>query len=68
MMDEIISPCISICKFDPDTGYCYGCWRTRNEKMTWRDASRDLRIEIIDELHVRREAAGGAPRRTSRIS
>ncbi len=33
----IISPCISICKTDPVTGYCYGCARTDEEKKTWKD-------------------------------
>ena len=33
----IISPCISICKTDPVTGYCYGCARTDDEKKTWKD-------------------------------
>ena len=28
----IISPCISICKTDPTTGYCYGCGRSNEEK------------------------------------
>ena len=28
----IISPCISICKTDPVTGYCYGCGRSNEEK------------------------------------
>ena len=28
----IISPCISICKIDPSTGYCYSCARTNEEK------------------------------------
>ena len=28
----IISPCISICKTDPTTGYCYGCGRSNDEK------------------------------------
>ena len=27
----IISPCISICKTDPSTGFCYGCGRTIEE-------------------------------------
>ena len=30
--DEVVSPCISICKTDPRTGYCYGCARTDEEK------------------------------------
>jgi len=37
--DEIISPCISICRTDPRTGYCYGCARTNEEKIMWKDES-----------------------------
>ena len=32
----IISPCISICKTDPVTGYCYGCARANEEKKIWK--------------------------------
>ena len=32
----IISPCISICKTDPSTGYCYGCGRNNEEKKIWK--------------------------------
>ena len=34
---KIISPCISICKTDYSTGYCYGCGRTEKEKIIWKD-------------------------------
>ena len=37
MSDKIISPCISICKTDPVSGYCYGCARTNDEKRKWKD-------------------------------
>ena len=37
MSKKIISPCISICKTDPVTGYCYGCARTDEEKILWKD-------------------------------
>ena len=37
MSKNIISPCISICKTDPVTGYCYGCARTEKEKKLWKD-------------------------------
>ena len=33
----IISPCLSICKTDPITDYCYGCARTNEEKKIWKD-------------------------------
>ena len=32
----IISPCISICRTDPKTGYCYGCGRSNDEKKIWK--------------------------------
>ena len=35
----IISPCLSICKTDPITGYCYGCARASEEKKIWKDAN-----------------------------
>ena len=39
MDNKIISPCISICKTDPITSYCYGCARTEEEKKLWKDES-----------------------------
>ena len=32
----IISPCISICRTNPKTGYCYGCGRNNDEKRNWK--------------------------------
>ena len=37
--DELVSPCISICRTDPRTGYCYGCARTNKEKAMWKNES-----------------------------
>ena len=37
MDKKIISPCISICRTDPITGFCYGCARTNEEKRQWKD-------------------------------
>ena len=34
---NIISPCISVCKTDPLSGFCYGCGRTNDEKLLWKD-------------------------------
>ena len=33
----IISPCISICKTDPLTGFCYGCGRSIDDKKMWKN-------------------------------
>ena len=32
----IVNPCISICKTDPVTGFCYGCGRTNDDKKKWK--------------------------------
>lgn len=36
---NIISPCISVCKTDPLSGFCYGCGRTNDDKILWKDES-----------------------------
>ena len=41
MNSKVISPCISICRTDPVTGYCYGCARTNEEKILWKDEKTD---------------------------
>ena len=48
----IVSPCISICKTDPVTGYCYGCARTNDEKRFWKkeettDTWKSENLELI---------------------
>ncbi len=48
----IISPCISICKTDPQTGYCYGCGRNNEEKKIWKhetttDKWKQKNLEVI---------------------
>ena len=56
-MDEVESPCISVCKMDPYTNYCLGCWRTRSEISGWSEASNEARWSIISNMHKRRKAA-----------
>ena len=34
---NIVSPCISVCKTDPISGYCYGCGRYSDDKKAWKD-------------------------------
>ena len=52
MNKKIVSPCISICKTDPLTGYCYGCARTEIEKKIWKDekTNNKWKKENITEL------------------
>ena len=51
-MSKPISPCISVCKTDPETGYCYGCGRTNEEKSIWKEENtssdwKQKNLEII---------------------
>ena len=51
----IVSPCISICKTDPSTGYCYGCARTSEERKIWKnpDTTDQWKTNNIKEIKER---------------
>ena len=55
MSNKIVSPCISICKTDPITGYCYGCARTIDEKKKWKneDTSFEWKVENLKIIITR---------------
>ena len=51
----IVSPCISICKTDPSTGYCYGCGRNNEEKRLWKqeETNDEWKKENLKEIENR---------------
>jgi predicted Fe-S protein YdhL (DUF1289 family) len=49
------SPCISLCKMSPDTGFCEGCLRTIDEIRAWRASDDDFKRAVWAEIR-RREA------------
>jgi predicted Fe-S protein YdhL (DUF1289 family) len=51
----IISPCISICKTDPQTGYCYGCGRSNKEKKLWKleNTSNQWKNDNLNDIQKR---------------
>jgi len=51
----IISPCISICKTDPLTGFCYGCGRSNEEKKIWKleNTTNEWKINNIKVIKTR---------------
>ena len=55
MNKKIVSQCISICKTDPLTGYCYGCARTEEEKKIWKnpETTNDWKKENLKVLTSR---------------
>ena len=55
MNKKIISPCISICKTDPRSGFCYGCARTDEEKKIWKisETSNEWKSKNLLEIQSR---------------
>tara|TARA_A100000164_G_scaffold83896_1_gene71654 strand:- start:921 stop:1169 length:249 start_codon:yes stop_codon:yes gene_type:complete len=51
----IVSPCISICKSDPVTGFCYGCGRNNEEKKIWKiqDTTDEWKRKNLTEIRKR---------------
>jgi len=54
----IISPCISICKTDPTTGYCYGCGRTIEEKKIWKFTETTDQWKIDNIIKIKKRLTG----------
>ena len=57
MSEKIISPCISICRTDPVTGFCYGCGRNNEEKKIWKtqDTTDAWKTKNLIEIRKRLE-------------
>ena len=51
----ITNPCISICKTDPITGFCYGCGRSDEDKKKWKseDTSDEWKKINLKEIQER---------------
>ncbi len=49
---KIISPCISICKYNKQF-YCIGCKRHMNEIIDWLDYTDEMRIAVMKDLKER---------------
>jgi len=54
----IVSPCISICKSDPVTGFCYGCARNTEEKLKWKDKNTDDEWKLKNLIEIRKRMQG----------
>ena len=50
------SPCISVCRIDPATSLCEGCYRTIEEISHWSLFDDDEKLAVWAELN-RRQAA-----------
>ena len=54
----ITSPCISICKTDPQTGYCYGCGRNNDEKKIWKLENTTKQWKNDNLINIQKRLAG----------
>ena len=54
----IISPCISICKTDPKTGYCYGCGRTTEERKIWKNTETTDQWKKDNIIQIKKRLTG----------
>ena len=54
----IISPFISICKTDPQTGYCYGCGRDNEEKKKWKLESTSNQWKNDNLISIQKRLSG----------
>ncbi|MGI9508099.1 MAG: DUF1289 domain-containing protein [Geminicoccaceae bacterium] len=57
-MIDLPSPCVGVCKLDPQTERCLGCMRTREEVVRWPHADETERLQILQRLRERRRSAG----------
>lgn len=53
-LQPVGSPCIDVCRLHPQTGYCEGCLRTREEIKAWRTLEDEQKLEVLDLLLARR--------------
>lgn len=61
MSDAVPSPCIDICRIDPDSGLCDGCLRTLDEIADWGGYSEEQKQSVAQELAQRRARRDGTP-------
>jgi uncharacterized protein len=47
---DIETPCIKICVIEPETGFCIGCGRTRDEIASWLNISANDRHTLMQTL------------------
>jgi uncharacterized protein len=58
------SPCIGVCRLDPATQLCAGCFRTIGEIVAWPDLTEAQRRTIVARLDAsRREDIASKPAR-----
>jgi uncharacterized protein len=48
------SPCNSVCRMSPTTGFCEGCLRTINEIVAWGQMTDAQKRLVSESLNIRK--------------
>jgi predicted Fe-S protein YdhL (DUF1289 family) len=56
MTEAVASPCIDVCRMNPSTGLCDGCFRTIDEIASWSSFDDAQKAEVLTQAQVRRKA------------
>jgi hypothetical protein len=54
LVATVPSPCVSVCRIDPASGWCEGCLRTIDEISHWSLLDDDEKRAVWSELQRRR--------------
>ncbi|RVT52851.1 DUF1289 domain-containing protein [Rubrivivax albus] len=54
------SPCINVCRMNPASGWCEGCWRTIDEIVAWGRLDDDAKRAVWAQLPQRRDGVAAA--------
>ncbi len=56
MTEAVASPCLDVCRMNPLTGLCDGCFRTIDEIAGWSSFNDPQKAEVLAQAHARRKA------------
>ena len=49
---EVLSPCVGVCRLDPQDVYCTGCKRTLTEIRRWTRLDSNGRLGVLDRIRA----------------
>ena len=53
------TPCIKVCKINPENGFCQGCFRTLDEIARWSGLDNPEKERIYEKIAGRKTKSSG---------